>query len=220
MAGGCCSGTRIGGAAVATGNPGTKGTPGEQRAAAPSREWQTCLNGPPEPGIAACSALIRTRVSGTKKLNPDDIGWAYGTRASHYAGQGNHARALADVEESIRLREPKNLTFAYFVRGLIFRDQGDHRRAIADFTKAIELNPKADFAFAARGRSHLITGEIERGNADYQTAIQASPDSRTRYEAERELLVDWLAYLKEIQDAGDYANWSAPPLDGYRVSGR
>jgi hypothetical protein len=211
MTGGCCTARRIGGGAVAAAKPGR-----QQAAAQPSREWQSCLNGPAEPGIAACSTLIRTRRSGAKKLNSDDIGWAYGTRAFHYASQGDYARAMPDVEESIRLREPKNLTFAHFVRGYIYQNQADHRRAIADFSKAVETNPKFGVAFAARGKSHLLLNEVERGNADYESAVQASPDSRFRFETER----DWILYLKEIQDAGDYENWSAPPIDALRASGR
>jgi hypothetical protein len=32
---------------------------------------------------------------------------------------------------------------------------------------------------------------------------------------EKELNQHWLAYLKEIQDDNDYANWSARPFDLY-----
>jgi Tfp pilus assembly protein PilF len=217
MAGGCCTASRIGGAAIAA-DSATKD--GATRQATPqSKEWQTCSNGSAEPGIAACSTLIQTRMSGGKRLNSDDIGWAFGTRAFHYAIQGNYTLAMADVGESIRLRTPKNLMFAYYVRGLIYQNQSDHLRAIADFTKAVEINPKSDVAFAARAKSRLILGDAEHGNADYESAILARPDSRARYEMEKDFMVDWLQYLKEIQDAGDHANWSAPPLEAYRAPG-
>lgn len=218
MVSGCCTSARIGGAAIAADST-TKDGATRQAAAPQSKEWQTCSNGSAEQAIAACSTLIQTRMSGGKKLHPDDVGWAFGTRALHYAAQRNHSRAMADVEDSIRLRMPKNLMFAYYVRGLVHQNQNDHHRAIADFTKAVEINPKTDVAFAARGKSHLILGNSEEGNADYERAILASPASRARYDMEREFLVDWLQYLKEIQDAGDHANWSAAPLKAYRVPG-
>jgi hypothetical protein len=218
ITGGCCTAVRVGGAPVATAAAPAGGT-GPQRAAAPSpqsKEWSVCSDGAPEPGIAACTTLIKTRMSGRKRLNDDDVGWAYGTRAFHYLNNSDPDRAMADVEQSMRMRAESKLTFAYYVRGLIFQRRNDHQRAIADFTKAVAINPKAGVAFAARAKSHVMLGDMKRADADYHSAGEATPAARARYEMEKELLVDWAQYLKEIQDAGDHANWSTPPFDAFR----
>jgi tetratricopeptide (TPR) repeat protein len=54
--------------------------------------------------------------------------------------QGNYERAIADLNEAIRL-DPKSAV-AYNNRGSAYAFQGDIDRAIADFSASIRLEPK------------------------------------------------------------------------------
>src|SRR5689334_10179029 len=66
-------------------------------------------------------------------------------RGAAYRAKGDNERAVADLNEAIRL-DPK-LAMAYNNRGAYYNEQGDNDRAIADYNQAIRLDPKLPLAF-------------------------------------------------------------------------
>jgi hypothetical protein len=59
-------------------------------------------------------------------------------------------------------------------------------------------------------------GDAARARADFKKAVDLQPSSAAALREDAEATEVWVRYLKEIQDEGDYANWSGPPLDAYR----
>src|SRR5580698_3420381 len=89
----------------------------------------------------------------------------YSNRAAAYHEQGDIDRAIADLNEAIRL-DPK-LAMALNNRGAAYSEKGDNDRAIADFSEAVRLDPKSATAFDHRGSAYHDKGDNDRAIADY-----------------------------------------------------
>lgn len=107
---------------------------------------------------------------------------AYEARARDYVSKGDSDRALADLNEAVRLKP--NFGRAYYQRGWRYElGRKDHKAAVADFDIAIKLSDEAirlkrDVAdnYAMRGDALIGKGEIARGNADMNEALRLKPD--------------------------------------------
>jgi cytochrome c-type biogenesis protein CcmH/NrfG len=64
----------------------------------------------------------------------------------------------------------------------------DYDHAVSDFNEALRLSPKDPYA---------------------KTGLQTVAMTR-------KINSQWERYLQEIQNDGDYANWSGPPLEVFR----
>lgn len=127
--------------------------------------------------IRGCNALIQSG-----DLGGNDLADAYIARGDAYAEISEHARALADFDEAIRLGEEqvkanddgearRALANAYYKRGgfHVWR-KADFSRGIADLDQAIRLDPDLIAAYKARGWAHQASGDYERANVDYEEA--------------------------------------------------
>jgi tetratricopeptide (TPR) repeat protein len=97
-----------------------------------------CISGTGDEEIAACSRLLA--------LDPKPF--AYNNRGNAYNQKGEYDRAIADLDQAIRL-DPK-LTGAYANRGVAYEAKNDPDHAIADYDQALTLNPSL-----ARARQSL-----------------------------------------------------------------
>ncbi len=92
--------------------------------------------------------------------------------------QGRPGRALADLDEAIRL-DPKYAD-PYTNRGDVW-SQGDFDRAIADYDEALRLNSRSVLAFSHRGIAYYYKGDYDRAIADYDEAIRLNPKYAAAY---------------------------------------
>ncbi len=84
--------------------------------------------------ISGCTAMIRSgQYSGRNLLV------AYYNRGLAYHRLGDHARAIEDFDQAIRL-DP-GLAIPYNDRGAAYRKLGDPARAIKDYDQALRLDP-------------------------------------------------------------------------------
>src|ERR1700686_25236 len=104
----------------------------------------------------------------------------YSNRAAAYHEQGDNDRAIADLNEAIRL-DPK-LAMAFNNRGAAYNEQGDNDRAIADYNEAIRLDPKHARAFLGRGIAFSDKGDNDRAIVDYNEAIRLDPTSAMAFD--------------------------------------
>jgi len=96
--------------------------------------------------------------------------------------------------------------------------QHDFDRAVSDVNKAIALDPRYAFAYFTRAELEQYKGEDEKADADYASAMKLDPKNAKTFAGYQQFEGAWRDYLKDIQDSGDYANWSGPPLELYRNS--
>jgi tetratricopeptide (TPR) repeat protein/uncharacterized RDD family membrane protein YckC len=106
------------------------------------------------------------------KCDPKDAA-DYNNRGVAYYHAGELDRAVADLDEAIRLNP--RLARAYSNRGLAYDDKGDPERAITDYNEAIRLDPKLAIAYSNRASVYDDKGDYARAIADYNEAIRLDP---------------------------------------------
>jgi tetratricopeptide (TPR) repeat protein len=94
-------------------------------------------------------------------------------RGTAYYAKGDHDRAIADLNEAIRL-EP-NFVAALTARGTAYYAKRDYDRAIDEYSEAIRLYPKNAAAFYNRGSAYAAKGHQDDAIADYNEAIRLEP---------------------------------------------
>jgi tetratricopeptide (TPR) repeat protein len=124
-----------------------------------------CQNGSADERIAAC-----TRAIDSGRLQGKELAAAYGNRGAAHKDKGDTSRAIADLNEAIRLN-PHDAE-GYRNRGIAHRLNGDLDRAIENQTEAIRIDPNFARAYNARGVAYRYKGDIDRAIADFEEAIR------------------------------------------------
>jgi len=129
--------------------------------------------------IAACLSLMRSgRLTGRNlEIARNNVAAAYGYRALGWLKKGDRERALADLNEAIRMNSRDNVIagIVYAQRGDIWQAGGERERAISDFGQAILRNPTGAHAYKARGDAYAGKSDYNRAIADYGQAIRLDP---------------------------------------------
>ncbi len=92
---------------------------------------------------------------------------AYTARATYYRLAGDNAKALPDLEKSIRLQPTVD---AYFQRGQVYMDLGDPRKAIEDYDRSILERRNAPYVYLARSIAKRSLGDEEGYREDQNKA--------------------------------------------------
>lgn len=142
-------------------------------AAAPqSQSWTRCANRDnafaPDVAIGGCTAIIRSAKETQKRLAV-----AFNGRCLALNNKKEHARAIADCDQAIRLDPGHEKAFVN--RGGAYYNMKDYERAIADYTAALQLDPNDAIAFNDRGNVWRGAGDEDRAIADYDAAIRLRP---------------------------------------------
>ncbi len=106
-------------------------------------------------------------------------GVAYYNRGTAYADNGDYDRAIADLDQAIRL-DPNDAT-TYANRGGAYGRKGEHDRAIADFDQAIRLKPDYLIAYGNRGHAYVQKGEYDAAIADFDQVTRLNPNDAKAY---------------------------------------
>ena len=108
--------------------------------------------------------------------------FAFNGRALAYRSKKDIARALADLDQAIRL---KPLPMFYFNRGVTYYEGGEDKSAIADLTRALRDKP-TDPKFRAvclvmRARCYFNQSESAPAMSDLNAAIKLNPTDPQTY---------------------------------------
>jgi len=87
---------------------------------------------------------------------------ALASRGAVWMRKKDYARAQADLDQSLSLRQS---VLTYFARGQLFEAQGKLDQAIADFRKAIELKPGNIFDATAQTVAKSRLEALARNNS-------------------------------------------------------
>jgi len=118
--------------------------------------------------IKGCTQAIQSG-----KYRGKNLAWAYSNRGSVYDYQHDFDRAIADLNEAIRL-DPDSVA-AYQNRAASYRNTGQLDRALTDLNRAAQLDPKAPRTFLSRGIIYFKLGEMALSIADYDTSLRLDP---------------------------------------------
>jgi len=123
----------------------------------------------PDDIVRACTAVIQSQGP-----SDADLAMALNNRGAAWLDNGEHAKAIQDLSEAIRLA-PDDAA-AYYNRGNVALSMRDMVRAIRDFDVAIRQSPTYIQAFINRGIARSIQGEYDQAIADFSAAIRLAPD--------------------------------------------
>ncbi len=149
-------------------------------------------------------------------------------RGDRHEEDQNYEQALDDYAEAIRANP--NLADAHRERGYAYKVLHRFEEARRDFNEAIRLDPNGWRGYYASGDLYQSTDQFDKAGAEFEKAsaiIERVHD--LGYEYEKGLIEDarkslkfsitnqnhWISYLKEIQAAKTYPNWSDAPYDLY-----
>jgi len=133
--------------------------------------WNGCTGANFDARIVSCSKLI---THGKRETKSDRI-TAYINRASGYRARGDYVRALADLDEALRL-DPKSAP-ALLERASIYHVKGEFDRAIVDYDAALKLDKDSAAAHGGRARAYSGKGDLEKALADLDEAVRLDPES-------------------------------------------
>lgn len=139
------------------------------------------------------------------ELEPKDA-MALIERGRAYLDLKDYPRAAADAENAVRLA-PK-LAAAYNLRGTALRNSGRLDDAVEDFSRALSLLPDMDNYFQ-RAATYQILGEHQQAIADFNAAIEISPEQPHPY----------YARAKSRAAVGDRTGAEADFAEGRRITG-
>jgi len=165
------SGFRVAAATIAAIGLGMA-MPGASAQAQAQLDIDRCVNKgrqfKPDEEISGCSAVIKSgRWSG------QDLAWAYRNRGIAYTHQREFDRAVADLEQSIKL-DPRP-AMSHVGLADAYAGKGDMSRAITSLDRAIEIDPKFATAYNDRGIMYDHKGDYDRAVADLVKATELNP---------------------------------------------
>jgi tetratricopeptide (TPR) repeat protein len=120
------------------------------------------------------------------EINPKYVN-AWNNRGQAHLKANQAEKAIADFSEAIKI-VPGNLTYlaaradAYTAAGKTAEADADRERVswlnrLVKLTQQAQQNPKQAGVWIARGRHLLSSGELKPALADFQRALQVSPDN-------------------------------------------
>ncbi len=118
--------------------------------------------------IKGCTQAIQSG-----KYRGKNLAWAYINRGSVYDYQRDFGRAIADLDEAIRL-DPDAVA-AYQNRAASYRNSGQLDRALADLNRVAQIDPSDARTFLSRGVIYFKLGDMARSIADYNTSLKLDP---------------------------------------------
>lgn len=123
-----------------------------------------------EASLRACTEIIMNPSFGS-----DEKALAYRYRGDARTNAGAVREAIADFNESIRLK--KNNADAFADRGRAKFAARNVAGAIADYSEAIRLSPGLAEFYIERGHAYTVSGKVENAIHDLTEAIRLNPSS-------------------------------------------
>ena len=124
--------------------------------------------------VAACTTVVKE-----PKVSPQDKAGAFYNRGSAYVRLGDGPKALADMNEALRLKP--DFSRALQTRAGILIAQQKFDAAIKDLDKALLIEPKSSSAFNNRGMAYVGKKNPTKAIADLTKAIELDPKDPASY---------------------------------------
>ena len=137
----------------------------------------------------------------TLRKNPGSW-FAYSNRATYNATSGNDDLAMADIEQSLKIKPDE--ADALHLRGLIQLKRGDFTRARTDLDRSIALRPWRVDYLRNRVLADRVSGRLDEALADVGRVVAMEPDNPDNYLLRSAILLqqeDFQAALEDVERA-------------------
>lgn len=149
----------------------------------------------------------------------------YSASGRSFAEMGNFRRAIADLNEALRLA-PKHGE-VYCAQGWLFCRQGDYDKAIADFAEGIRVKPALTnsakpyllYAYRKRGRSYIEKRKWDRAIADFSEAIRIDQTDANTYHHRGFAYLYKGDYAKAVADLTEVVRRDPEQAEAYVLRG-
>ncbi|MCO6485730.1 MAG: tetratricopeptide repeat protein [Saprospiraceae bacterium] len=131
----------------------------------------------------------------------ENVHTPWNNRARFYRESGQTDLALADYNESIRL---KPLASTYNSRGKLFFDQGKIKEALNDYSEGIKLDPDLGEIYINRAAAYGMLGDLDRALADVSKGLELDPDNANGFLNRSLIYVNRGEYAKAEADHTSY----------------
>lgn len=103
-------------------------------------------------------------------------------RGIAYYQMRDYDKALNEFNQALQYNELKklNVDILYYI-GSIYKEQGNYKKAISTYTTLIQKDKKDAKAYAGRALCHLLNGDYQKSQKDYDTALELEPNNYTYY---------------------------------------
>ncbi|QEL19516.1 serine/threonine-protein kinase [Limnoglobus roseus] len=108
-----------------------------------------------------------------------DFPWPHLNRGIIYLRRGEHGRALADLDEAVRLAP--DWADAYFTRGTLHQRMGSFAKALADYNGAEELHTPRTRLFFLRSQVRAKLNDAAGAAADRAKGLATPPADESDY---------------------------------------
>jgi tetratricopeptide (TPR) repeat protein len=125
-----------------------------------------------EGAISRFSDALNQKIEPSSSLNRSLV---YFYRGNAYLVQNNLDRALADLNQAIKLQP--NLAEAYANQVVIYIAKGDYSHALTDANQAIKLIPDLAVAYNNRGLISMKTGNYDQAIVDFSRTMKLLPEA-------------------------------------------
>ena len=126
---------------------------------------------PPSEGIVVeMEQKTSNEAPGSKEMAPV-IADAYVRRGFIRIDHGNHAAALSDFENALRM-DPANV-WGLYGRANEYEVKGDLPAALADITKAVQIDPQNGNLVVERGVILVLMGREKEAQADFDALLKS-----------------------------------------------
>src|SRR5262249_25513710 len=171
-----------------------------------------CLYGNGDAVAAACDRIID---SGLLKGNL--LAQAYAARGTSVERAGDYDRAIADLDQAIRLEPRYPEAFNNRGMALLLKDRLD--RALADFDQAIRLKPDYSTAFTNRGLGYLNRAQYDHAIADFDAAIRLDPNDARAFSNRGGAYVNKSEYDRALADLDQSIKLNPRSVDAFTYRG-
>jgi len=152
-------------------------------------------------------------------------------RGDQLLNNGQEDLAVGEYTQAIRANQ--TIAEVYLHRAHAYDSLNRQAEARADFDQAVKLDPSNWSRYYERGKYYQSLDQFDQARSDFNQASTIADQSHDAgFDNEKKMIDEalksvqfdntlsdhWVSYLKEIQVANDYPNWSAAPYDLYAQS--
>lgn len=138
------------------------------------KDWDDCISSDADVSLAGCSKII-----GRAKDTKNNLAIAYYNRGIAYQNKGEHAKAIAEFNQSIKLNASDPAS--YRNRGYSYAQTGEYDLAIDDYGQTIKLKPDFAKIYYDRGWTYAAKKDHARALNDYNRAVDLDKDNPDLY---------------------------------------
>ncbi|AFY58176.1 trypsin-like serine protease with C-terminal PDZ domain [Rivularia sp. PCC 7116] len=162
-------------------------------------------------------ALDIANLAFANSRNPD--AWMYLVRAFALVANGDSKRAMANLDEAVRLNPEFMKGYVYSTRGNLRSQQGDLKGALADFNEAVLFEPEKVDYLKKRADIRSQLKDYKGAIADYTEAVRLNPKDSDAIKKLLVIRIEQKDFNGAITDLNKFISLNPKNIDAIKARG-